>query len=258
MKIGIILQDHQGKTIVCNNAFAKSLSSNPEEMVGKFIHELAIDPVHEDGNPFIENERPTYRAIKFKRATRDLVMGINQRDGSERIWLLINADPLLDENGNVVNVICSAQDISERKRAEERQMKEKIRHQRQLTQAAIDGQEKEREQIGRELHDNIGQQLTTIKLLLDMAATSDRSAELAARASKAINDVINDVRHLSKSLIPSTLKDLGLIDSVNELISSICRTSPIAIDFDVNQFEEIGFERESKICHFPHYPGTIE
>ena len=59
-----------------------------------------------------------------------------------------------------------------KKTNEEELVSKQIGHQKQITQASIEGQENERTEIGKELHDNIGQQLTTIKLFLDMAKTT--------------------------------------------------------------------------------------
>ncbi len=92
-------------------------------------------------------------------------------------------------------------------------MQEKVNQQKALTQATIDGQEKERKEIGKELHDNIGQQLTTTKLYLDLARSSedDAAREMITLSLKSIGGLINDVRGMSRSLMPPTLGDLGLI-----------------------------------------------
>ncbi|RYF79581.1 MAG: hypothetical protein EON98_14410 [Chitinophagaceae bacterium] len=49
---------------------------------------------------------------------------------------------------------------------------------------------------------------------------------------------INDVRSMSRSLVPSTLKDLGLIDSINDLIESLRQTQTFGIELDYFEFDE--------------------
>jgi signal transduction histidine kinase len=135
---------------------------------------------------------------------------------------------------------------------EDDQMAKQMRHQRQLTQASLDGQEKERREIGKELHDNIGQQLTTIKLFLDLAKSTadDNTNEMVSMALKGVSDMINEVRAMSRSLIPSTLNDLGLSESINELIESIVRTQLMKIEFEDNDFEEESLQENQKLTLF--------
>ena len=94
--------------------------------------------------------------------------------------------------------------------------------------------------IGKELHDNIGQQLTTVKLFLDLAKTSStpENEDMIAMAVKGIADVINEVRAISRSLVPPSLSDLGFIDSVNDLIDSLRSTQALLIELDYFSFDE--------------------
>jgi signal transduction histidine kinase len=158
----------------------------------------------------------------------------------------------LNENGDVIHVVCSFTDITERKKLERKIFAEKMAHQRQVAQATIDGQEKERLEIGKELHDNIGQQLTTIKLFLDMAKTTadQKTLDMVNMALRGVSDVINEVRSISRSLVPPTLKDLGFIDSVNDLIDSIRTTQSLHIELDFFEFDEDLLPENKKLALF--------
>jgi two-component system sensor histidine kinase UhpB len=91
-----------------------------------------------------------------------------------------------------------------------------------VTEATIMGQEKERAEIGRELHDNINQILTTTKMYLDMALTEkDISEELMIKSHENISGAIEEIRSLSKSLVPPSLGDIGLKAAVSEMIASL-------------------------------------
>jgi signal transduction histidine kinase len=185
-------------------------------------------------------ERPCLKAIITKKLVTDFVMGVWIPNTNERKWLLISADPILDDHGNILHIVSSFTDITERRRLEKELLTKQLNHQKQLTQATIDGQEKERLEIGKELHDNIGQQLTTIKLFLDLALSTanDTTGEMISMALKGISDVINEVRSMSRTLVPSTLKDLGLIDSVRELTEMIAKTQLLSITLDDYEFDE--------------------
>ena len=84
--------------------------------------------------------------------------------------------------------------------------------QKQLIQAAIDEHEKEKQQISKELHDNINQHLATTSLYLEVVRDklTGESFEIIDLAHKGLSGIIKEIRHLSQSLVPPTLCDIGL------------------------------------------------
>jgi signal transduction histidine kinase len=159
----------------------------------------------------------------------------------------------LDEEGKLMHIVSSFTDITERKNLEKKIITEKVFHQRQLNQATIEVQEQERMSIGKELHDNIGQQLTTIKLYLDLARSTGDVAtnqKMINAASSALANVINDVRSVSRSLVPSSLRDLGLIDSLEDLGEVIQAVHPIKINFIYNNYDEDDLHENYKVAMY--------
>jgi PAS domain S-box-containing protein len=241
LQVGVFLFDKEGKIILCNKALSTMVNIPEEEVTGKHIYDILTDDViNEKGEFMPRSVRPTIYSVQHKKSVTGVVAGIFLPSRKERRWIMVNADPVLDENNEVEHVICSVMDITERKHLEQKLLTDQINYQKQLTQASIDGQEKERREIGKELHDNIGQQLTTIKLFLDLAkSTADEpTMEMVNMAIKGVSDVINEIRAMSRSLVPHSLKDLGFVDSVAELIDSITRAQGLQIDFEFENFEE--------------------
>ena len=240
LQIGVLLQGADGKIEMTNSAMCRLFDVTEEEVLGNKIWELFTDVTHEDGRRFLQSDRPSFKAFQTRTLVKDVVMGVWHPKRRERLWIMINADPILDEAGTVVNVICSFMDITERKKMERKSFAEKIAHQRQLVQATVDGQEQERLEMGKELHDNIGQQLTTIKLFLDLAKTTadEKTAHMLNMALRNMSEVINEVRSISRSLVPPSLKDLGFIDSVNDVIESLRTTQSISVELDYFDFDE--------------------
>ena len=240
LPIGVLLQDGDGNILMTNQATCRMFSVTEEEVLGGKIWVLYTDVIHEDGSFFLQKERPSFKAIQTKQLVKDVVMGVWNKQKKERIWIVITADPILDEAGNIQHIICSFTDITQIKKFEKKIFTEKMALQRQLTQATIDGQEKERQEIGKELHDNIGQQLTTVKLHLDYAKSNTQGEiqRIVGKALAGVSEIINEVRSISRSLVPPTLKDLGFIDSLNDLIESLQHTQTIAIELDYFEFDE--------------------
>lgn len=116
---------------------------------------------------------------------------------------------------------------------------EKLRYHKQISEAIIKVQEAERKQLGQELHDNINQILATTKLYLDIAKDNPAmQQDLMVKSAQNINDVISELRKLSKSLTPPSLGDLGLIASVEDLLNNIVHAGSVEVNFYHDAFCE--------------------
>ena len=116
---------------------------------------------------------------------------------------------------------------AEQRRAEEA-LKESEQELRQLTSQLLSIQEQERRRVARELHDELGQALTVLKI--NLVAIEDNLApdqqHLKANCEHMlsyIDTVIENVRRLSWDLSPSSLEDLGLSAALGYLVDETCR-----------------------------------
>jgi PAS domain S-box-containing protein len=130
--------------------------------------------------------------------------------------------------------------IIESKKTEEKLLRLELNKQKLLTQAMIDAQEKERAEIGKELHDNINQILSTTKLYLELAKSDDKERlSLINRSAGNIHNAIREIRNISRSLVPASIGDLGLMDSLVDLVESVQVTRTIQVKFQpVGNFDE--------------------
>jgi two-component system sensor histidine kinase UhpB len=129
---------------------------------------------------------------------------------------------LLDNDQQPYRMIGAMMDITERKKLQDELAAQSLARQRQVTEATILAQEKERADIGRELHDNINQILTTTKMYLDMALTeADIREELMLKSHQNISSAIEEIRILSKSLVPPSLGDIGIKEAITEMINNL-------------------------------------
>ena len=110
-------------------------------------------------------------------------------------------------------------DITEKRKLEKELKQQEINLQRQITEATIQAQEKERNELGRELHDNINQILATVKMYLGMAKTKENfNIDLLGQSYEYVNEAIEEIRKLSHSLVAPTLGDIGLSEVLEELV----------------------------------------
>jgi len=135
-------------------------------------------------------------------------------------------------------------DITEQIRLE----KELDQKNQQMIEAVLNAQEHERKVIGEELHDNINQILTAIKINLGFILGHDElRKDLVSRCLDNATYAIEEVRKLSRALIlPSNLRELGLVASLQILIRDIQTVT--SLDFEVNaeEFNEDNLDEEQK------------
>lgn len=166
----------------------------------------------------------------------------SRADGSH-FWIRWEFSAMV-ENEQIIGLQALGTDASERKRSE-------LERQKWVTEATIMAQEKERAEIGRELHDNINQILTTTKMYLDMALTEkDISEELTIKSHENISTAIEEIRILSKSLVPPSLGDIGLKEAVAEMIDNLKFSQKINIRLKTSGLSKSSIPGKVKLSVF--------
>ena len=158
---------------------------------------------------------------------------------------------LLNNDHKPYRMIGAMMDITERKKLEAELAEQKIAKQREITEATIQAQEKERSELGKELHDNINQILSTTKLYIDMALTeTDIREELLQKTYRNISSAIEEIRMLSKSLVPPSLGDIGLKEAMSELIASLNLSQRIQITLKTTGKEMVNMPDNIKLMAY--------
>jgi PAS domain S-box-containing protein len=152
---------------------------------------------------------------------------------------------LHDDAGVVTGYVSVNRDVSERRQAEAE--RERLHHQVQTANARLqalslrllDVQESERRHLARELHDEIGQQLTGLKLILDMNAFQPGKPVRASltEAQDLLGQLMQQVRELSLSLRPAMLDDLGLLPALIWHLERYTSQTGIQVNFQHNGIE---------------------
>jgi PAS domain S-box-containing protein len=130
-------------------------------------------------------------------------------------------------------------DITARRRADQ-QLLESNRQLRELSATLQDVREKERTRIARELHDDLGQQLTGLKMELSwlgrqMAERSDKIAAKVESMKQQTETAIKSVRRISTDLRPALLDDLGLCPAIEWLATDFSAKTGIEVDLDLDE-----------------------
>jgi PAS domain S-box-containing protein len=132
-------------------------------------------------------------------------------------------------------------DITELKKAEasvhameQEILNQKVQEQKKIARAIINTQEKERNYIGRELHDNVNQILAGARLYLSMAAKQNETVkQLIAYPIELLDSSINEIRLLThKHATPS--KDIDLKQLIETLLANLEESTPIKTELIYN------------------------
>jgi len=125
-----------------------------------------------------------------------------------------------------------ANDLTQTIRLQNRHIEEKLQWQQELIRASLDATEKERAHIGRELHDNVTQLLTTAKLCLSCVPDDPGTSDMIRRSMSSINAAIEEIRNLSKSMIQDFHHEVGLKLCIEDLVENIRVTDRFAFRLD--------------------------
>ena len=180
---------------------------------------------------------------------------VNQEIGyvtkaGKKISMLFSAAVLKNKEGEKEGVVYIARDITERKQAEEA-LRDSERKLHLLSSQLLTAQEKERRRLSNELHDELGQSLVVFKLRLSSMyeELGDDQAELKAKFDELMeytNEVVDNVRRLSRDLSPSILEDFGLKAAIQWLVDNISQHGDTVYSLDMTEMED-AFSDEEQI-----------
>jgi signal transduction histidine kinase len=135
-------------------------------------------------------------------------------------------------------------------------LQESERRLRFLTTQLLTAQERERKRISMELHDELGQSLTVLKLQvrsIEKNLREDDQPELKQECRELLqylDGVIDNVRRLSRDLSPAILEDLGLLSALKYLLDGVGKHFNVRQSFEIEDLNGL-FPLEAQIiCRF--------
>jgi PAS domain S-box-containing protein len=153
-------------------------------------------------------------------------------------WLDVTVIPVFDNSGSLYQYLVIGNDITRRKNTERENRvltEEKIRRhgieQKIKSYAIINGQEKERKRVAAEIHDGIGQMLTSLRMKLEQIEDRADSPDTEVIVvNHMLTRLITETRRICSDLLPSVLEDFGLNSAIEDLVKT-CKDADRRLEF---------------------------
>jgi PAS domain S-box-containing protein len=233
----IYVHDLDGNYIRINRAAERLSGYRRDEIIGHNFTEF-VAPDH------IRHVRESFCAKLGRKGETTYEVDVIAKDG-RRIPVEVSSRAIY-ENGVLVGVQGMARDIMERKIAQDAlQM---------FSRQLIEAQEDERRRIARDLHDQIGQVLTAVKMSLHTVQQVCNSSEARSHVKdniEAVDEALRLVRDLSVDLRPPVLDDLGLATALRWYIDRYARRTGLHVELIINLRDDgERFSRELETASF--------
>lgn len=228
---GIIGKSLDGIITSWNHGAELIYGYQEEEVLGQPISILVPADRHDEIPSILERLKQGERINDYETVRK-------RKDGS-LIHVAVTISPIKDSESRIVGASAMTRDITQRLQTEDdlRKTRERLET---LSHRLLEVQEGERRHIARELHDEIGQALTAVKINLQ---AMHRTVDAEARSSRVresveiIDHAISQVRNLCLDLRPSILDDLGIVAALRWYLDRVAHRAGFESHFIENGIE---------------------
>jgi len=222
---GSLLHDRNGELIAANPKAAEIL-----DVAVKDLYET--DKVRglwkTQNNPLPFEDTCFIKTLKTGKSHSEILI-IELENGEER-RLYLNSQPLFYENDSLAfSVVTNIADVTENKFPNEK--KERVTQ--EISEIITEVQEQERTRIGHEMHDNVNQILSTVKLFLEaLTPANDNEKMMLIKSREYIFNAMEEIRKLTQEWVVPQLKEKNLTDNIQRLVDDINISNVIKIKFE--------------------------
>lgn len=219
---GIFVTDRSGKYLEVNSAATNITGYSQDEFLKMYVSDILIIDSIDQGKNLFESRFETGRFegdFLFK-----------HKNGTNR-WCAVQFVNL-DET----RLLGFMKDITSRKKTDD-ELKNSLEQLQQLSQYTERARESERKAISRELHDELGQALTAIKIDLRVIRQKIFDNDVILKIDKTstlVGDTIKRVQRLTSQLRPEIIDDLGLDAAIRWYTKEFAERTGIEVTLDLN------------------------
>jgi PAS domain S-box-containing protein len=201
----IFMLDREGRVVSWNEAAMRILGYDESEILGQHFS-VFYPPARREDEGFVEKLDLAHRLGRHEEEGQRV-----RRDGTQ-FWASVVMAPIRDHAGPLRGFVTVVRDLTQHKEAEQK-LKDYAERLKIISRRVLDIQEIENRNLARELHDEIGQALTALKLnLMALAGSAPSIAhnDSLRESIDIVDNTLRQIRNLSLDLRPTVLDDLGL------------------------------------------------
>lgn len=173
---------------------------------------------------------------------------INSLD-NKSLYIVNHAVFIRNQTGAAIRAIGAISDITTRKKLEDELLNRQLQEQLRLTATALDAQEKERNAIGQELHDNVNQILVGTKLFLGLIQNDpEKNLHLIDFCLESLQEAISENRKIAHVLVTPDLEEKTLTEQLLTLTASMFPDPGIDVRFDFSNFIQSRLSKEQQLA----------
>jgi PAS domain S-box-containing protein len=158
--------------------------------------------------------------------------------GGSTHWYHVRMIPISANSDAIFGLMIAVSDITEKKRLEQKIMDQKVQEQKKMTRAVLNAQEKERNKIGQELHDNVNQILVGAKMFLGtIKDKSPGNTDIIRQSIGLVDNAINEIRALTREQV-TPQRQVDLRELIQSLVDNMKRHTDIeaSLVYDIGDF----------------------
>ena len=217
-KDGIFMTSLEGNLLDINQSGLDLFGYAKEEVMGLSTFDIYAHP---------KDRQRFQQEIEQRGFVTDFEVTFRKKNGNEIDCLLSSTVSRADDR-SIVGYQGIVRDITETKEVEE--------HIRRLSQQLLKAQEIERQKLSCDLHDNLAQDLSTLKigidtLLDDQPDVSSEKRQRVSNLSEMIRRIITDIRDLAYDLHPGSLGQVGLAQTAHRFCEEFSASNSLKVDF---------------------------
>lgn len=220
------LKDRDCRYLAVNTAYLEILRIPEDAVLGKRPDEIWPAEIAEI---YLRTDRAVLKSGRRRRYEEMR----SDHSGIPR-WFETIKSPIRDKAGRIIGTVGISRDISERKAAESELIKSRAQL-RELSNYLQSVREAERARISRELHDELGQTLTALKMELGwfrdrLPAEPPVLRKRIDRLVQIVDHSVTDLQRIASDLRPMILDELGLVSAIQWLTQNFSERGPLSIE----------------------------
>ena len=228
------LKDRESRYLAVNPAYLQVLGVSENAVLGRTPAEIWPREIAE---VYLHTDRAVLKSGRRRRYEETR----SAPDGEPR-WFETIKSPIRDEDGCIVGTVGISRDITERKASQDELVSSRAQL-RALSHHLQSVREEERARIARELHDELGQTLTAMKMDLGwlrehLNAEDGLLRTRVERLFSLVDGSVADLQRIAADLRPLMLDELGLISALRWLTSTTAARSELEIDLVIDRQNE--------------------